>query len=250
MNEAGEPGRFSRSELLLGAASVERLKRCHVAVFGLGGVGSYAVEALARAGVGTLTLVDYDRICKTNINRQLYALDSTVDRLKVEVAAERCRDINPQITVFAVSQRYTPDNGAELLKEPFDFVLDCIDTISAKLDLITTCKQQQLAVISSMGAANKRDPGQVVVDDLFRSRSCRLARIMRKELRKRGIEQDLPAVFSTEQGSSACEPIPAVVRRKGVAIERPPMGSISTIPPLFGLMMAGFVINTLTEVAP
>ncbi|EAT15097.1 tRNA cyclic N6-threonylcarbamoyladenosine(37) synthase TcdA [Desulfuromonas acetoxidans] len=240
--------RFSRSELLLGEQGLIRLAQSHVAVFGMGGVGSYAVEALARSGIGALTLIDYDRVCVTNINRQLFALDSTVDRVKVEVAAERCRMINPSLRITALCQRYTPESGPALLAEPFDFVLDCIDTITAKLDLIRQCKERQLPVISSMGAANKTDTGKILQADLFETHNCRLARIMRKELRKRGVENGVPVVYSTEEYLPDSTR-PSAPRQKGVVVQRPPMGSLSTVPPVFGLMMAGFVINRLAGVS-
>nr|WP_320114536.1 tRNA threonylcarbamoyladenosine dehydratase [uncultured Desulfuromonas sp.] len=244
MTTETNPQRFSRSELLLGHQGLARLAQSHVVVFGLGGVGSYAVEALARAGVGALTLVDYDQVCVTNINRQLFALDSTVGRIKVEVAAERCRMINPALRITALCERYTPQSSAVLLAEPYDFVLDCIDTITAKLDLISQCKERHLPVISSMGAANKTDTGKILQADLFETRHCRLARIMRKELRKRGIAGDVPVVYSTEEYLPDTNQ-PSVPRQKGIVVERPAMGSISTVPPLFGLMMAGYVINRI-----
>ena len=247
MTTETNPHRFDRSALLLGRPGLERLAQSHVAVFGMGGVGSYAVEALARSGVGALTLVDYDRVCVTNINRQLFALESTVGRVKVEVAAERCRMINPSMRVTALCERYTPQSGADLLAARFDFVLDCIDTITAKLDLISQCKERHLPVISSMGAANKTDTAKISQADLFATHNCRLARIMRKELRKRGVTSGVAVVYSTEE-SLPVSPQPSPPRQKGVVVERPPMGSISTVPPMFGLMMAGYVINRLAGV--
>ena len=246
-NDTGH-NRFSRSELLLGTQGLEQLAGSHVAVFGLGGVGSYAVEALARSGLGALTLVDFDRISITNVNRQLFALDSTLGCLKVDVAAERCRLINPQLNVTALAERYTPQCADDVLATTYDYVLDCIDTISAKLDLIVQCRQRQIPVISSMGAANKTDPGKIFQADLFDSSGCRLARVMRKELRKRGVDCNVPVVYSKEEYLP--EPRqPSEPRRKGVVCERPPMGSVATIPPIFGLMMAGYVVNQLAGVS-
>lgn len=237
--------RFSRTELLIGAAGVKRLSQCHVAVFGVGGVGSYAVEALARAGIGTLSLVDFDQVATSNINRQLIAVEETVGRVKVEVAAERCRSIHPQMTVIPVAERYSLETAEQLLSGPFDYVLDCIDTISAKLDLIQRCKENKIPIISAMGAANKVDPSQVQLADLFSTHKCRLARIMRKELRRRGIEDDVPVVYSTEEYRPLVGATDALPRVKGQDWQRVQLGSLATIPPLFGLMMAGRVINDL-----
>lgn len=247
MTQPEQEHRFSRAELLIGQHGVERLSRCHVAVFGVGGVGSYAVEALARAGVGSLTLVDFDRVCHSNINRQLIALDNTVGRLKVEVAAERCRQINPALRLCALAERYSTHSAEALLKPQFDYVLDCIDTISGKLDLIERCKTLGIPVIASMGAANKLDPSQVKLADLFETHKCRLARIMRKELRRRGIERDVPVVYSTEEFRPLVGSDQAAERVRGGDWQRVTLGSMATIPPLFGLMMAGQVINDLLE---
>jgi tRNA A37 threonylcarbamoyladenosine dehydratase len=163
--------RLSRMELLVGEAGMTRLAGASVAVFGIGGVGSYAAEALARAGVGRLTLVDFDDICLTNINRQIHALDGTIGRPKVQVMAERCRSINPQAQIEPVKAFYEAANSAELLDRGFDYVLDCIDHITAKLHLIQNCKERKLPVISSMGAANKLNPTKIAVAELFASRA-------------------------------------------------------------------------------
>ncbi|MCD6527095.1 MAG: tRNA threonylcarbamoyladenosine dehydratase [Desulfuromonas sp.] len=237
--------RFSRTELLVGKQGVERLAGSHVAVFGVGGVGSYAVEALTRAGIGTLTLVDFDRVCVTNINRQLIAVEQTVGRIKVDVAAERCQSIYPAMTVFAIEERYSMETAEQLLAADFDYVLDCIDTISSKLDLIQRCKQRQLPIISAMGAANKVDPAQVQLADLFSTHKCRLARIMRKELRRRGVSADVSVVYSTEEYRPLVGATDALPRVKGGDWQPVQLGSLSTIPSLFGLMMAGQVINEL-----
>ncbi len=229
--------RFQRLELLVGSAGLETLANASVAVFGIGGVGGYAVEALVRGGVGKLMLVDPDVICPTNINRQIHALEKTVGRVKVEVMAERCRDINPQVEVVGHHGAYCSDNSAELLAGKYDYVLDCIDNITDKLHLLQSCYQRGLKVISSMGAANKLDPTQIEVADISATRKCRLARTIRRELRQRGIEQGIKVVYSTEEfrpltGSDAAE-------------RKPTLGSSSYLPPLFGLMMAGTVIQKL-----
>lgn len=228
--------RFDRMELLVGADGLETLRAASIAVFGVGGVGSYAVEALARAGVGKLLLVDFDQVCITNINRQIHAVENSVGQAKVEVMAERCRSINPQIDVTAVGRRYTAENSDELLAGRYDYVLDCIDDISAKLHLLQRCQQRQLPVISSMGAANKLDPTLVQVADLAKTTKCRLARIIRKELRKRGIEKGIKVVFSTEE----FRPLAYAEGER-----KPVLGSSSWLPPIFGLTMASEVIRSL-----
>jgi tRNA A37 threonylcarbamoyladenosine dehydratase len=242
--------RFSRFELLVGPQGLGRLAAASAAVFGLGGVGSYAVEALARAGVGRLTLVDFDTVCQTNINRQIHALDGTVGRPKVLVMAERCRAINPDIQVEPIQAFYGAENAAELLDRGYDHVLDCIDNITAKLHLLQNCQQQGLPVISSMGAANKLDPTQVRVADLFHTQKCRLARIIRKELRRRGVGQGVRVVYSTEEfrplaGADRGRAERGPAGAEGYQQRRVPLGSSSFIPPLFGLTMAGEVVRAL-----
>ena len=233
----------SRTRLLLGGAGLEQLATASIAIFGIGGVGSYAVEALARAGVGHLTLVDFDVVGISNLNRQVHALTSSIGRPKVEVMAERCCLINPAIEVTALPQAYDADNAEQLLAPRFDYVLDCIDLITAKLHLIAACKQRQLPLLSSMGAANKWDPMAIRVGDLFATKNCRLARIMRKELRQRGVTTDVEVVYSTE----GFRPLGAGRRMEednagGYQQRRAPLGSVPWIPAIFGLTMTGTVI--------
>jgi tRNA A37 threonylcarbamoyladenosine dehydratase len=228
---------FQRLELLVGSAGLKTLENSSVAVFGIGGVGGYAVEALVRGGIGRLTLIDPDLICPTNINRQIHALEKTVGRVKVEAMAERCRDINPQVEVVSRRCAYRSDNSEELLGTKYDYVLDCIDNITDKLHLLQSCHQCGLNVISSMGAANKLDPTRIEVADISATKKCRLARTIRKELRQRGIDRGIKVVYSTEEfrpltGADATE-------------RKPTLGSSSYLPPLFGLMMAGTVIREL-----
>ncbi|MDT8441167.1 MAG: tRNA threonylcarbamoyladenosine dehydratase [Desulfuromonadales bacterium] len=247
--------RFSRFELLTGRAGLARLAGASVAVFGVGGVGSYAAEALARAGVGRLTLIDFDEICLTNINRQIHALDQTVGRPKVLVMAERCRAINPAIAVEPLQEFFSADNADRLLGRGYDHVLDCIDHITAKLHLIERCKTLGLPVIASMGAANKLDPTLIKVADLAATERCRLARIIRKELRKRGIVSGVKVVYSTEEFRSLGEQAATCAddcicpnredQRWRCTDRRVILGSSSWIPPLFGLTMAGEVVRDL-----
>jgi tRNA threonylcarbamoyladenosine dehydratase len=247
--------RFSRMELLVGAAGMAALNNASVAVFGIGGVGGYAAEALARAGVGRLTLVDFDDICLTNINRQIHALDGTVGQPKVLAMAERCRAINPLAQIEPIKAFYQAEAADELLGRGYDYVLDCIDHITAKLHLLESAKTRGLPIISSMGAANKLDPTKIAVADLFDTQKCRLARIIRRQLRRRGIDSGVKVVFSTE------EFLPLLNEKAGCADDcicpnkaeqlwscehrRVILGSSSYIPPLFGLTMAGEVIRTL-----
>ncbi len=242
-------------ELLVGEPGLARLQSASVAVFGVGGVGSYAAEALTRAGIGRLTLVDFDDICLTNINRQIHATEGTVGRAKVQVMAERCRAINPQLEVEPLKEFYQAANDEELLGRGFDYVLDCIDHITAKLHLIQSCKERGLPVISSMGAANKLDPTKIAVADLFHTQKCRLARVIRKELRNRGVSSGVRVVYSTEEfrplgeQSAACAEN-CICPNKGdhqwrCTDRRVILGSSSYIPPIFGLTMAGEVVRDL-----
>jgi len=238
------PDRFQRLELLVGLEGRARLAAASVAVFGLGGVGSYAVEGLVRGGVGRLTLVDFDRVDITNLNRQVHAVEATVGKPKALVMAERCRAIYPQVEVEPVQDFFSADTAETLLAERYDFVLDCIDQVTAKLLLLELCSKRGLPVIASMGAANKLDPTQIRVADLADTHKCRLARIVRKELRRRGIERGISVVYSTEE----FRPLGGG-RREGdidhYQQRRAPLGSSSVIPPLFGLTMAGEVLRRL-----
>jgi len=247
--------RFSRMQLLVGKKGQDSLTGSSVAVFGIGGVGSYAVEVLVRAGVGSLTLIDFDEICATNMNRQIYALESTVGRSKVEVMAERCRQINPVCRVIPRHAFYQAETAPELLPPGYDYVLDCIDHITAKLHLIENCVKQRIPVISSMGAANKLDPTQIKVADISSTEKCRLARIIRKELRRRGINQGVQVVYSTEEFRPLSDEAHVCAancicpnrdeQRWSCSDRRAILGSSSYIPPIFGLTMAGIVVQKL-----
>ncbi|KIH77807.1 tRNA A37 threonylcarbamoyladenosine dehydratase [Geoalkalibacter ferrihydriticus] len=247
--------RFSRMQLLVGRDGLSRLSEASVAVFGIGGVGGYAAEALARSGVGRLTLIDFDEICLTNVNRQIHALDGTIGKPKVQVMAERCRAINPHIAVEPLQAFYEAGASEDLLARGYDHVLDCIDHITAKLHLIQRCHELGLPIIASMGAANKLDPTQIKVADLFHTQKCRLARILRKNLRKRGISKGVKVVYSTEEYRPLSQETVVCAQncicpnqqdqRWSCTDRRVILGSSSYIPPIFGLTMAGEVIRTL-----
>jgi len=247
--------RFSRTELLVGRDGLDVLRSSRVLICGIGGVGSYAAEALGRAGVGQITLVDYDDICLTNVNRQIHALSSTVGQSKVETMAARLRDINPQAEVIAVKAFFSSANAEELLADRPDYVLDAIDHFTAKAALITICREHGIPVISSMGAANKLDPGKIQVADIADTRNCRMARSMRKILRKAGIDTGVQVVFSTEEHREL-NPIAShcgtecICPNRGDQVfscenRRVILGSISYLPSIFGLTMAGVVVNRL-----
>ena len=232
--------RFLREEALLGAEAMAKLRSSHTAVFGLGGVGSWAAEALARAGVGRLTLVDFDTVSTTNINRQLYALTSTVGRYKAEVAAERIRDICPDTEVFPCVTRYEESTREELLGPGYDYIVDAIDLVSCKLDLIQSALARGIPIISSMGTGNRLRSGGFQVTDIAKTRDDPLARVMRKELRQRGIlhTRVLWAPGETEKPGDTGEEAPA--GRRSIP------GSVSWVPAAAGLKLAEHVVLALT----
>jgi len=237
---SGNERSFSRTALLLGDEGLARLTTARVLVAGIGGVGSYAAEALARAGVGSLTLIDGDTIHPSNINRQLHALTTTVGQPKAEVMAERLMQINPNLKVTPLQVLITPEMVPDLLDTGYDLVLDAIDTFSAKLALVQGCLEQGIPVISSMGAAGKLDPTRIKIADIADSHGCRLARKLRKELRRSGIARGVTVVYSDE---------PCMTEQLGVADTcgdtRRPLGSISYLPATFGLFMASEAIKRL-----
>jgi len=230
---------FSRTELIIGSENLKRLYNAKVAIFGIGGVGSFAAEGLARCGIGKLILVDYDNICITNLNRQIHALRSTVGKAKVNVMKERILDINPDAEVEAYQMMYTKEVSERLLSQEYDYVVDAIDMVSAKIDLIEQCYALGIPVISSMGAGNKLDPTKLTIADIYQTSICPLAKIVRKELRKRGIPS-LKVVYSKEQ------PIKPDARLGTEEGKRVP-GSISFVPSVAGLMIASAVVNDLIE---
>lgn len=221
---------FSRTGLLLGEAALQKLSESRVAVFGVGGVGGYVVEALARSGVGALDLVDHDRVSLSNINRQIIALHSTVGEYKVDVMKSRIADINPACHVLARRCFFLPETRDEFDFSDYDYVVDAVDTVTAKIQLVLQAKEAGIPVISSMGAGNKLNPAEFEVADLYRTSVCPLARVMRRELKKRGVEK-LKVVYSKE------EP-------KDCGGQRVP-GSTAFVPSVAGLIIASEVVKDL-----
>ena len=243
---------FSRTQLLLGPEAMERLARCRVAVFGIGGVGGYTVEALVRSGIGALDLVDDDKVCLTNLNRQLHATRQTVGRYKVEVAAERVRDINPDCRVTAWRTFFLPETRSQFDFTAYDYVVDAIDTVAGKLALIEEARAAGTPIICAMGAGNKLDPTALRVSDIYQTSVCPLARVMRSECRKRGIDR-LKVVWSAEEPIRPRED-PSVSCRtncicppdtRKCTVRRDIPGSVSFVPSVAGLIMAGEVVRDL-----
>ena len=242
---------FIRTRLLIGDEPLDRLAAAKVAVFGVGGVGGFCVEALARAGVGTLHLYDDDTVSESNLNRQIAALHSTIGLPKAEVVAARVRDINPACDVRAVRMFYLPQNADQVDLSQYDYVVDCIDTVAAKLELVSRCTALQIKIISAMGSGNKLDPTAFEITDISKTQGCPLARVMRKELRKRGI-QHLKVVYSREEPLSPARPIeteaPAGTdTRPGSTARRATPGFISFVPAAAGLVLASAVIRDLGQ---
>lgn len=231
--------RYSRTALLIGENGVERLKKSRVAVFGVGGVGSFTVEALARLGVGKLTLVDPDTVAPSNLNRQLIALHSNIGKYKVDAAKERILDINPEAEVEALRLFYLPEKAQEFDVTRFDCIVDAIDTVSAKIDLIVRAKNAGVPIISSMGTGNKLHPEMLELSDISKTTVCPLARVMRRELRARGINS-LDVVYSKEE---------AIKPREDIFLEngKKTVGSVSFVPSVAGLLIASKVCEILTK---
>ncbi len=236
---------FERTRILIGEAGVARLRSSHVLIAGLGGVGAYAAEALARAGVGALTLADHDRVSASNLNRQLLALGSTLGRPKAEVMAERIADINPSCHLTLIEDFLAVDGMEALLSSGFDQIIDAIDSLNSKLALIETALRLNLPIVSSMGAGGRLDPTRVQVGDLMDTEVCPLAREVRRRLRRRGIGRGLLVVWS---GEPPLPPLPPEASERGRP--RAVNGSISYLPSIFGLMLAGVVARRLLDAVP
>lgn len=240
---------FSRSALLLGEDAINKLSGAKIAVFGVGGVGGHCVEALARSGVGVLHLYDDDTVSVSNLNRQIAALHSTLGSPKAQVMAERVLDINPACDVQAIRMFYLPSNADEVDLSGYNYVVDCIDTVSAKLELICRCIALNIPIISAMGTGNKLDPSALRISDISKTTGCPLARVMRKELRKRGIEH-LKVVWSTEEPRKPLEPARAETplqsdTRPGSTARRDTPGSLPFVPAAAGLLLASTVVRDL-----
>ena len=246
---------FSRTELLFGSEAMEHLKQKRVAVFGIGGVGGYAVEALARSGIGALDLIDDDKICLTNLNRQIFALRTTVGKYKTDVAEQRIHDICPDIKVYNHKCFYMPDTSDQFDFKNYDYIIDAIDTVTGKLEIITKAKEAGVPVISCMGAGNKLDPTAFRVADIYDTKVCPLARTMRHECKKRGIRK-LKVVYSEEQPRRPLEDAEISCRTNCICppgtarkctIRRDIPGSTAFVPSVAGLIIAGEVIKDLLK---
>ena len=241
--------RFSRTELLFGKEAMERLAGCRVAVFGIGGVGGYVCEALARSGVGALDLTDDDKVCESNINRQIIATGKTIGQYKVDVMKERILDINPNAEVKTYRCFFLPENASDFPFDKYDYVVDAIDTVTAKIELVMQCQKTCVPIISSMGAGNKLDPTQFRVADIYKTRMDPLAKVMRRELKKRGVKK-LKVVYSEEEPV-----IPVMDTELAGHVEndshsagrRSIPGSTAFVPSVAGLVIAGEVIKDLTR---
>jgi Dinucleotide-utilizing enzymes involved in molybdopterin and thiamine biosynthesis family 1 len=245
---------FSRTELIFGKEGMEKLADAKVAVFGIGGVGGYAVEALARSGVGRLDLFDDDKVCLTNLNRQLHATRKSVGLYKVDVAKERIHDINPEVTVETYKMFYLPETSAQVDFTQYDYIIDAIDTVSGKIELVVQANACKVPIISSMGAGNKVNAAGFEVADLYKTSVCPLAKVMRRELRKRNIKK-LKTVYSKELPTALKEDMlnscktncvcPPGTARKCTSRRQIP-GSNAFVPSVVGLIIAGEVVKELT----
>lgn len=246
---------FSRTQLLFGAEGMERLYQARVAVFGIGGVGGYTVEALARSGIGTLDLIDDDRVCLTNLNRQIFATRKTVGNYKVDVARERILEINPNAVVHTYKTFYAPQTAEQFDFSQYDYVVDAIDTVTGKLELVEQAQKAGVPIISSMGAGNKMDPAAFEVADIYETSVCPLARIMRRELKKRGVKK-LKVVYSKESAMTPIDDMtiscrthcicPPGTARKCTQRRQVP-GSNAFVPSVVGLIIAGEVVKDLSR---
>ena len=238
--------RFSRTELILGKKAMDKLAHSRVAVFGIGGVGGYTVEALVRSGIGAIDLIDDDKVCLTNINRQIYATTKTVGEYKVDVAKERIAEINPNVVVRTYKTFYTPETAHEFDFTQYDYVVDAIDTVTGKIGLVLQAQEAGTPIISSMGAGNKLDPTAFEVADIFQTSVCPLAKVMRKELARRGVKA-LKVVYSKETPLTPIEDVEASLKEQENTAKRQVPGSTAFVPSVVGLIIAGEVIKDLSR---
>ena len=245
---------FSRTELLLGKEAMEHLSECRVAVFGIGGVGGYVCEALARSGVGVFDLIDDDKVCLTNINRQIIATGKTIGKYKIDVMKERILDINPDAEVNTYQCFFLPENASDFPFDKYDYVVDAIDTVTAKIELVMQCQKKKIPIISSMGAGNKLDPTQFRVADIYKTKMDPLAKVMRHELKKRGVNK-LKVVYSEEKPIKPIEDMAITCSTECISPSeteshstdrRSIPGSTAFVPSVAGLIIAGEVIKDLT----
>ena len=246
---------FSRTELLLGKEAMEKLQNSRVAVFGIGGVGGYVCEALARSGVGAFDLIDDDKVCMTNLNRQIIATHKTIGKYKTEVMKERILDINPNADVQIHNCFFLPENADEFPYEDYDYMVDAVDTVTAKIALVMKAQEKHIPIISSMGAGNKLDGSQFRVADIYKTKVCPLAKVMRRELKKRGVKK-LKVVYSEEQAIRPIEDMAISCRThcvcppgaKHKCTERRDIpGSVAFVPSVAGLIIAGEVVKDLVK---
>lgn len=244
---------FSRTRLLLGKDAMEKLAHARVAVFGIGGVGGYTVEALVRSGIGGIDLIDDDKVCLTNINRQIYATHKTIGRYKVDVAAERIAEINPEVVVHTYKTFFTPETAGEFDFSAYDYVVDAIDTVTGKIELVMQAEKAGVPIICSMGAGNKLNPAAFEVADIYKTSVCPLAKVMRHEMKKRGIKH-LKVVYSKEKPikpeddlsiscKTGCVCPPGTVRKCTARRQVP--GSTAFVPSVVGLIIAGEIVTDL-----
>ena len=239
--------KFARTKLLLGQDGIDKLQASRVAVFGVGGVGGYVCEALVRSGIGTFDIIDNDKVCESNINRQIIATTKTIGRDKVDVMRERMQDINPDVTVNIHKCFFLPENADEFPFEEYDYVVDAVDTVTAKIALVMKCKEKNVPIIISMGAGNKLDASAFKVSDIYKTKVCPLAKVMRHELKKRGVKK-LKVVYSEElpltpvnDGTNVCE------KEDSTIVKRATPGSVAFVPSVAGLIIAGEVVKDLTN---
>ena len=249
---------FSRTELLLGKEAMEKLQNSRVAVFGIGGVGGYVCEALARSGVGAFDLIDDDKVCLTNLNRQIIATYKTIGKYKTDVMKERILDINPKADVRVHKCFFLPENADEFPYEDYDYMVDAVDTVTAKISLVMKAQEKHIPIISSMGAGNKLDGSQFKVADIYKTKVCPLAKVMRRELKKRGVKK-LKVVYSEEQSIRPIEDMsiscrthcicpPGAARKCTERRDIP--GSVAFVPSVAGLIIAGEVVKDLVKDIP
>lgn len=236
---------FTRTELLLGNEAMQKLYKSRVAIFGIGGVGGYVAEALARTGVGTLDLIDNDTVCLTNINRQIYATHQTVGLYKTDVAKSRCRQINPDITVNTYKTFYLPENSSQFDFSLYDYVVDAIDTVTGKIELVLNAKKTNTPIISAMGAGNKLNPAAFEVCDIYKTSVCPLAKVMRTELKRRGVK-NLKVVYSKEKPLKPIKDITAEENPQSFRRQTP--GSTAFVPAVAGFIIAGEIVCDLTGI--